>query len=183
MVLLLAITHLIEQLAELLKAATMRPHGRAKVFRDCARFGFLNAKMANLPLFHLFWVSFHFLCWFLGHLVCAKLLNGNFGRAKKFAFRRSGSWVPSKDPIFLVYQTRLSSTMTAPFLIIHISILWWVMLQLKCSHTMWLLRSALAPLRTFILCAMAPSNLVTHRLNSPVDSPAQGSAIVQSTGG
>ena len=67
----------------------MRPHGRAKVFRDCARFGFLNAKLHNLPLFHLFWVSFQFLCWFLGHLVCAKLLNGNINRAKKFAFRRS----------------------------------------------------------------------------------------------
>ena len=75
--------------SELLKAATMRPHGRAKVFRDCARFGFLNAKMHNLPLFHLFWVSFQFLCWFLGHLVCATLLNGNIGHAKKFAFRRS----------------------------------------------------------------------------------------------
>ena len=77
---------------ELLKAVTMRPHGRAKVFRDCARFGFLNAKMNNLPLFHLFWVSFNFLCWFLCHLVCAKLLNGNIGRAKKFAFRKVCDW-------------------------------------------------------------------------------------------
>ena len=70
-------------LTELLKAATMRLHGHAKVFRDCAIFGFLNAKMLNLPLFHLFWVSFQFLCLFLGHLVCAKLLNGNIGRKKK----------------------------------------------------------------------------------------------------
>ena len=75
--------------SELLKAATMRPHSRAKVFRDCARLGFWNAKMHNFPLFHLFWVSFQFLCWFLGHLVCAKILNGNIGHAKKFAFRRS----------------------------------------------------------------------------------------------
>ena len=87
--------------AELLIAATMRPHGRAKVFRDCARFGFLNAKMHNLPLFHLFWVSFQFLCWFLGHLVCAKLLNGNIGRAKKFAFRRSGVTLPKKRSLLL----------------------------------------------------------------------------------
>ena len=71
----------------------MRLYCRAKHFRDCARFGFLNAKMHNLPLFHLFWVSFQFLCWFLGHLVCAKLLNGNIGRAKKLAFRKSACFL------------------------------------------------------------------------------------------
>ena len=36
----------------------MRLHGCAKFFRDSARFGFLNAKMHNLPLFYLFWVIF-----------------------------------------------------------------------------------------------------------------------------
>ena len=72
--------------SEFLKAATVRPHGHAKVFKDCARFGFLNAKMHE---FHLFWVSFQFLCWFSGHLACAKLLNRNIGPAKKFTFRRS----------------------------------------------------------------------------------------------
>ena len=81
----------------------MRPHGRAKVFRDCARFGFLNAKMHNLPLFHLFWVSFQFLCWFWGHLACAKRLNGNIGRAKKFAFRRSGHQLPPTGHLLATY--------------------------------------------------------------------------------
>ena len=30
---------------EFLKDTTMRPYGRAKIFRDCATFGFLNSKM------------------------------------------------------------------------------------------------------------------------------------------
>ena len=51
--------------AEFLKDATMRPYGRAKNFRDCARFWLLNAKKHNLPLFYLFWVIFQFFCWFL----------------------------------------------------------------------------------------------------------------------
>ena len=34
----------------------MRQYGRAKIVSDCARFGFLNAKTHNLPLFYLFWV-------------------------------------------------------------------------------------------------------------------------------
>ena len=67
----------------------MRPHGRAKFFRDRARFGFLNAKMHNLPLFYLFWVIFRKICLFLAHFVCAKLSNRNIGRAKKIAFRKS----------------------------------------------------------------------------------------------
>ena len=32
---------------EFLKGATVRRHGRAKLFRDCARFWFLNSKMYN----------------------------------------------------------------------------------------------------------------------------------------
>ena len=75
---------------EFLKGATMRPHGRAKFFRDRARFGFLNAKMHNLPLFYLFWVIFWKICLFLAHFVCAKLSDRNIGRAKKITFRKSG---------------------------------------------------------------------------------------------
>ena len=33
--------------AEFLKGVTVRLHGRAKIFRDCARFGFANANMHN----------------------------------------------------------------------------------------------------------------------------------------
>ena len=33
---------------EFLKDATMRPYGRAKFFRDCATFGFLNSKMHKI---------------------------------------------------------------------------------------------------------------------------------------
>ena len=79
-------------LQEFLKDATMRPHGRAKFFRDRARFGFLNSKMLNLPLFYLFWVIFLKICLFLAHFVCAKLSNRNIGRAKKIAFRKSEAW-------------------------------------------------------------------------------------------
>ena len=60
-----------------------------KSFQRLRKIWVLNAKMHNLPLVHLFWVSFQFLCWFLGYLICAKLWNGNIGRAKQFAFRRS----------------------------------------------------------------------------------------------
>ena len=42
--------------AEFLKAATVRTCGRAKMFRNCARFGFLNQKIHNSLHFHLFWV-------------------------------------------------------------------------------------------------------------------------------
>ena len=48
--------------AEFLKDATVRPHGHAKFFRDRARFGFLNSKMHNLPLFYLFSVIFQTNC-------------------------------------------------------------------------------------------------------------------------
>ena len=44
--------------AEFQKGATVRPYGRATFFRDCARFGFLNAKMDNLTLLYLFGVIF-----------------------------------------------------------------------------------------------------------------------------
>ena len=74
---------------EFLKAATMRPYGRAKFFRDCARFGFLNKKMHNLPLFYLFGSLFKKICCFLALFVCAKLLNRNIGRAKQIVFRKS----------------------------------------------------------------------------------------------
>ena len=85
---------------EFLKDATMRPHGRAKFFRDRARFGFLNAKMHNLPLFYLFWVIFRKICLFLAHFVCAKLSNRNIGRAKKNAFRKSGSVMGEREGLF-----------------------------------------------------------------------------------
>ena len=49
---------------EVLKSETMQPYGRAKFFRDCARFGFLNGKMHKLPLFYLFWVIFNFVVGF-----------------------------------------------------------------------------------------------------------------------
>ena len=42
--------------AEFLKAATVRPCGRAKMFRNCARFEFLNPQMHNSPHVRLFWV-------------------------------------------------------------------------------------------------------------------------------
>ena len=74
---------------EFLKAATMRPYGRAKFVRDCAKFGFLNEKMHNLPLFYLFGTLFKKNCVFLSLFVCAKLLNRDIGRAKKIAFRKS----------------------------------------------------------------------------------------------
>ena len=48
--------------AEFLKGATVRPYSRAKLFRDCARFWFLNARMHNLPLFYLFGSFFIFFC-------------------------------------------------------------------------------------------------------------------------
>ena len=76
--------------SEFLKGATVRPYGRAKFFRDCARFGFLNAKMHNLPLFYLFWVIFQKICLFLAYFVYAKLSDRNIGRAKKITFRKSG---------------------------------------------------------------------------------------------
>ena len=74
---------------EFLKGATVQPYGRAKFFRDCARFGFLNAKMHNRPLFNLFWVIFQKNLFVFGPFVCAKLLNRNIGCAKKIAFRKS----------------------------------------------------------------------------------------------
>ena len=72
--------------AELLKAATMQAHGRAKVFRDCTRFGFLNAKMHNLPLFHLFWVSFKFLCWLFWPFSLRKTFERKYWSRKKVRF-------------------------------------------------------------------------------------------------
>ena len=44
--------------AEFPKVASLRPQGRAKNFKDYARFGLLKAKMHNSPLFYLFWVIF-----------------------------------------------------------------------------------------------------------------------------
>ena len=83
--------HICTRYAEFLKAATMRPYGRAKFFRDCARFCFLNKKMHNLPLFYLFGSLFKKICCFLALFVCAKLLNRNIGRAKQIVFRKSAS--------------------------------------------------------------------------------------------
>ena len=83
----------------------MRPYGRAKFFRDCARFGFLNEKMHNLPLFYLFGSLFKKICCFLALFVCAKLLNRNIGRAKQIVFRKSAH----KQFVFLriILQDRL----------------------------------------------------------------------------
>ena len=67
----------------------MRPYGRAKFVRDCARFGFLNEKMHNLPLFYIFGSLLKKCCCFLALFVCAKLLNQNIGRAKQIVFRKS----------------------------------------------------------------------------------------------
>ena len=76
---------------------TTRPYGRAKIFRDCARFGFFNKKMHNLPLFYLFGSLFKKICCFLALFVCAKLLNRNIGRAKQIVFRKSVHWVTATN--------------------------------------------------------------------------------------
>ena len=75
--------------AEFLKGATMRPYGRAKFFRDFARFGFLNAKMHNLPLFYLFG---SFINIFFAHFVCAKLSNRYIGCGKKMLLESLVRW-------------------------------------------------------------------------------------------
>ena len=67
---------------EFLKAATMRPCGRAKIFRYCARFGFLNPILHNSPHFHHFWVISLIFLGFLCPFTCAKFSNKKFGRAK-----------------------------------------------------------------------------------------------------
>ena len=46
------------QYTQFLKGATVRPYGRAIFFRDCARVGFMNAKIHILLLFYLVWVIF-----------------------------------------------------------------------------------------------------------------------------
>ena len=65
------------------KRCTLAIDGRAKFVRDYSRFGFVNAKMHNLPLFYLFLGNFSkSICWFLAHFVFAKLSNRNIGRPK-----------------------------------------------------------------------------------------------------
>ena len=73
---------------ELLKAATMRPHGRAKVFRDCARFGFLNAKMHNLPLFHLFLGQFSIFMLVFWPFSLRKTFERKYWSRKKVRFQK-----------------------------------------------------------------------------------------------
>ena len=70
--------------AGFLKHETLRPYGRAKIFRDCARFGFLNAKMHNLPLFYLFKVIFFLIfLLFLGPLCLYKTFERKYWSRKK----------------------------------------------------------------------------------------------------
>ena len=60
---------------EFLKSGTVQLYSRAKIFRDCARFGFVNTKMQNLHMFYLFWVAFfQFFGWYLAYLVLQNLL-------------------------------------------------------------------------------------------------------------
>ena len=68
--------------SEVLKGATVRPYGRAKKFRDCARLEFLNKKIHNDSKFYLLWVLFVFFIDVLDYFVCKKLLSRHFGRAK-----------------------------------------------------------------------------------------------------
>ena len=62
----------------------MRPYGWEKIFRDCARFGFFNAKMHNLSPFYLFfWVFFVSLGGVLPYFVSAKLFDNKFSLKRK----------------------------------------------------------------------------------------------------
>ena len=58
----------------------MRPYGGAKFFRDWVRFGFLNVKMHNFPLFYLFWVISKKNCWLLSHFFFFKSSSGHLGQ-------------------------------------------------------------------------------------------------------
>ena len=76
---------------EFLKAATVRPCCRAKMFRNCAKLGFLNPKMHNLPHFHLFGViSLIFKSFFMPFYL-RKISQQKSRHAKLFAFRKSVS--------------------------------------------------------------------------------------------
>ena len=51
--------------AEFLKGEIVKPYSCANFFRDCARFGFLSAKIHNLPIVYLFfnlWLVFSLFC-------------------------------------------------------------------------------------------------------------------------
>ena len=76
--------------AEFLKGATVQPHGRAKFFGDRARFGFLNAKMHNLPLFYLFGSFSKKIVFFWRILIAQNFQTEMLIAEKKIAFRKSG---------------------------------------------------------------------------------------------
>jgi hypothetical protein len=71
---------------EFLKGATVRPYGRAEFFRDCARFGFLDAKMHNLPLFYLFGVIFQTFLLVFGPFDLRKTFEQKYWSRKKNCF-------------------------------------------------------------------------------------------------
>ena len=60
-------------------------------FQRLRKIWVFDRKNVQFIFFNLFGVLFVFFFYVLDHFVCAKLLGRNFGRAKKFAFRKSAT--------------------------------------------------------------------------------------------
>ena len=83
--------HLKDVYAELLKRTDTRTHVHAKFSRICAKFKFLNAKLAKQALFHIFGTIFQILQVFIAvfvHNFAQNLFKLNSDRAKKISYKR-----------------------------------------------------------------------------------------------
>ena len=64
----------------------VRPYGCPKFFRDSTRFGFLKAKMHNLPLFYLFGSLFKKKLWLFGPFCLRKTFEQKYWSRKTNCF-------------------------------------------------------------------------------------------------